>query len=291
MANQTNMQQLPGEVIGHIALQTDKGDFHNFRLTSQSIFGFTCHEFAERYCRHLDVCVLRTGTYTLAKTNRQLQRTVNPVSGATSAHMVSSINFHNRFGYMGGENARINAIGTLLTLIRNADTIAIRTHATPASRILFQALAQTPTTSLAIRHLTISAEGPNNPRRVRATRQQILSLLTKHRNTLQTLNLDTAMLSAADWAPILVYIRDQMALRDFTFFHCPHQMVPRSPLFALMFFPVNQTVQQNFVPGEGYWFRLSIAEMHGVQTVKRGANRLLSPLMLGSTSYNAALPI
>lgn len=276
------LHRVPNVPLRIIASQLDDDSFRNLRKATQAIphmLAITNTEFGLRFCRNLDVIVLGTSLTTtnnhLSPHNANLRVSAR---GTLWGRQVRSINFHRgdpQRDQLIAQNARVVAITTLLSRTPRADTVFIRTHTAIASGVLFPALQQTPTTTFAIRHLTISSDA-NIARLVRVTRQQVLALLTKHRLTLETLTLDTAMLSAADWAPILVYIRDQMNLRSFTFYHCPHNTVAAQvpvPIFTLQ---PHQNVTSVFPGiGEDYDFFQSTGVMNGFQGVKRGANRLL----------------
>ncbi|KAI5359788.1 hypothetical protein Slin14017_G093490 [Septoria linicola] len=274
--NADNMGQIPAELIGVIAQQMDRSTFHDFQSASRLVRDQTTNEFAARYYRDLDVAII----------GNHLRPIESSLDNSAYAGSVRTIIFTDLAGQFGNMLSQITLVKQILAKTPRLNSIRFQTGLPRNSQVVYQCLTDMvaqPDGSLTVaipglRTLDITPD-EHHRRPARLASQDILDILTRYQTSLQNFSIDSAILTAADWEPILVYIRDQLNLENFRFAHHDFYALAPEPLFAV---EKDDAVHESYYLGETLDIEESTAEMRGAEAVKRGANRLLQILELDS---------
>lgn len=266
--------QIPAELIGELAAAMDSTTFLNFQFTSLYVRNQISNEFAARYFRELDIPVV----------GNQLRQIDVLLRNPTYAGSVRTIIFTDLSGQFGNMLLQVNLIKQILIKTPRLNSVRIQTGRPRNSQVVHQCLTDMhtqPNGSIRVRipGLRILDITPDEHHRrpARLSSQDILDILTRYQASLRTFRIDSAMLTAAGWEPILVYIRDQMNLENFLFDYFDFSATAPEPLFELF---DDEAVRKSYYLGETLIIEESTAEMKGAEAVTRGANRLLQILEL-----------
>lgn len=206
-ATQDIVQQLPGEVVAHIASYTDKESLNNLRLASQDAADKTASEFAKRHLKVLDL--------KLPVTKEETRRFGLPykLPDEDFTTMLKFIGLHDLGGYIQritfSEESdqddfsiecriRLRIFFLNLTSLR---AISAKFQCAPAAKFFLSFLATVP--KIPLTELNLHGSSINSA-------SQLMPVLRNFSASLNRIHFEGVRMPRKDWIRVFNYIRDGM---------------------------------------------------------------------------------
>ncbi|PPJ53897.1 hypothetical protein CBER1_04611 [Cercospora berteroae] len=288
------MQQLPGEVVAHIASFTEKKELDNLRLVSHDAEAKSDIEFAKRNLRHLRIKItLKMGGQLASKYHTDLRRidcsdieaAIKIIDDNNRGSFVQDVTFGTILDWskapaidLSGEpqtpdqqgietSKAARLLNTLLSKLTSLREVSLYLAWPPVIEILMHVLRcqpQLPLTSMTFCHGCFCDDGNS------------LAVISLFAPTLRSLHFIDAGVSRQGFYKLLEHIRDgKMQLEEFTddasmlVNHCSHYLIDDGLLAS------SKDLGFHDPEGEYYDLQPQSAIMKGRIGVKKGAEEML----------------